>query len=265
MKEPLEAAPPARTANPRSSVWVPLAAIGLAAAASVLGVVFLRSARSIPAPERDLAAEARADLERRKFRPLSGPLEALLTDPTYKPIPTQTHPLLGEAAPDFTLSDTGGKSWTLSERLKDGPIVLVFYYGYHCNHCVSQLFGLHEDIDKFRELGAQLVAVSADPPELTRERYKKYGAFAFPVLSDAGNKVAEAFGTFTPSKKPGEDGDLLHGTFVIDRTGQVEWTNRGEGPFTENRTLLVELAHCEGRLPAQAIPRANGERKEPKR
>lgn len=251
MKEPLESASSAPIATPKPSFWLPLAVIGLAVAASLLGVVYLRSARSVPAPERDLAAEARADLERRNFRPLSGPLEALLTDASFKPIPTQTHPLLGDQGPDFTLTDTDGKSWTLSEKLKGGPVVLVFYYGYHCNHCVSQLFGLHEDIDKFRELGAPVVAVSADASELTRERYKKYGAFAFPVLSDAGNKVAELFGTFTPSKKPGEDGDLLHGTFVIDRTGQVVWANRGDGPFTENRTLLYELARLEGRLPAR--------------
>ena len=76
MKEPHETAHSALTVTPRSSVWVPLAVIAVAAAASLFGVVFLRSARSVPAPERDLAAEARADLERRKFRPLSGPLEA---------------------------------------------------------------------------------------------------------------------------------------------------------------------------------------------
>ncbi|MBY0461403.1 MAG: peroxiredoxin family protein, partial [Gemmataceae bacterium] len=63
----------------------------------------------------------------------------------------------------------------------------------------------------------------------------------FPVLSDPSNAVATKYGTYTPSAKPGEDGDLLHGTFVIDRKGRVVWANRGDGPFTENHTLLVEL------------------------
>jgi peroxiredoxin len=129
--------------------------------------------------------------------------------------------------------------------LTEGPVVLVFYYGYTCNHCVSQLFGLSKDIEKFRELGAQVVAVSADPLELTRERYEKYGAFAFPVLSDQGNAVAQKYGTFIPSPKKGEDGDLAHGTFVISRQGKIVWANRGDGPFTENRTLLVEVHRCE--------------------
>lgn len=36
-------------------------------------------------------------------------------------------------------------------------------------------------------------------------------------------------GTYTPSAKPGEYGDLLHGTFVIDRAARVVWANRGTG------------------------------------
>lgn len=242
----------ARPAGPdpgrrQRSPWLVLLGILIVSAGGLLLVNALRDWLSTPrpAPEQDLAAEARADLERRNFVPLSGALEALLADPKYQPVATQTHPLLGQAAPDFTLADVEKKEWTLAQQLRDGPVVLVFYYGYHCDHCVSQLFALHKDIEKFRELGAKVVAVSADPPEQTRERFEKYGAFAFPVLSDPGNKVAEKYGTFAPSPKPGEDGNLMHGTFVINRQGRVVWTNRGDTPFTENRTLLVEVQRCE--------------------
>lgn len=231
-------------ATTRRLWWIVLA-VGLCCtvAGTVLAVSFMRD-RHPPTPkqqQRDLAQEAQADLDRRNYKPLSEPLAALLVDASYKPIPTQTHPLLGQPAPDFTLSDTDDKPVTLSEKLKSGPVVLVFYYGYHCNHCVSQLFALNKDIEKFRELGATVLAVSADPSDQTRERFKQYGAFGFPVLSDPSNAVATKYGTYTPSMKPDEDGDLLHGTFIIDRQGRVVWANRGDGPFIENRTLLVEL------------------------
>jgi peroxiredoxin len=36
----------------------------------------------------------------------------------------------GVAAPDFTLPTADGSSWTLSEHLDAGPIVLVFLRGY---------------------------------------------------------------------------------------------------------------------------------------
>jgi len=244
MIEQLEFSPPAGTnaaLGRGTSFWMPLLATGLAVVMSLFAAWFSRAERPPLTPEPNLAAEGRHDLPRRYFKPLSGPLEALISDPEYQPVPTQTHHLLGQPAPDFTLLDVENKQWTLAEHLTEGPVVLVFYYGYNCNHCVSQLFGLHKDIEKFRELGARVVAVSADPPELTRERFKKYGAFAFPVLSDRGNAVAEKYGTFIPSPKEGEDGDLEHGTFVISRQGKIVWANAGDSPFTENRTLLLEV------------------------
>jgi peroxiredoxin len=233
-------APPASPSGRRRRFLAVLAA-GCLLAGTALAAGLLRE-RPRPAPEPpDLAKEAQADLDRRNYKPLSEPLTALLADPAYKPIPTQAHPLLGQPAPDFSLPDTDGKRVSLAESLKSGPVVLVFYYGYHCNHCVSQLFALNKDIDKLRELGATVLTVSADPSDQTRERFKQYGAFGFPVLSDPSNAVAAKYGTYTPSAKQGEDGDLLHGTFVIDRAGRVVWANRGDGPFTENRTLLLEI------------------------
>ena len=197
--------------------------------------------------EPDLALEAGKDLERRGFKPLSETLEKLISDRAYKPIPTQAPRLLGEQAPDFTLDEVSGKPWSLAETQAEGPLVVVFYYGYTCNHCVSQLFGLNKDIEKFSELGARVVAISADPTETTKARFAKYGAFGFPVLSDPGNKVAQTYGVYRP-KPMSDEGDLMHGTFVIDRKGKIVWINTGDEPFIENRTLLVEIARAEGRV-----------------
>ena len=232
-------------------ILAPLLFIGLVAAA-LAGVYVYRYAFATPSvspKKQDLAQEAQKDLEKRNFKPLSAPLTDLLADSKYQPVPTQTHALLFQPAPDFTLQDVDGKEWSLASGLKEAPVVLVFYYGYHCNHCVSQLFALDKDLDKFRELGVKVVAISADAPELTRERFKQYGRFGFTVLSDPGNKIAQKYDTYLPNPKLGEEGDLLHGTFLISREGKVVWTNRGEGPFTENRTLLHEMAKLEGRIP----------------
>ena len=230
-------------------IWAPLGVIALVVLSLGAFYAYRHFAAPIAAapPVRDLAQEARIDLEQRHFRPLSASLAALLADKTYEPIPTQAHGLLLQPAPDFTLADVDGKEWSLAEHRKAGPVVIVFYFGYHCNHCVSQLFGIDADIEKFRELGVTVVAISADAPELTRQRFKRYGPFKFPVLSDPSNKVAQAYETFVPNPKAGEEGDLLHGTFVISGQGKIVWSNRGDSPFTENRTLLHEVARVEGR------------------
>jgi peroxiredoxin Q/BCP len=36
-------------------------------------------------------------------------------------------PKVGDAAPDFTATDTDGKAVTLSTLLKDGPVILAFF------------------------------------------------------------------------------------------------------------------------------------------
>ncbi|MEI7685434.1 MAG: redoxin domain-containing protein [Planctomycetota bacterium] len=214
-------------------------------AAAGLGLIGWSMARYWKKPEPgpavvDIAQDVKDYLQKRNVRPLSEPLQKILADESVPTVKTQAHPLLDHAAPDFDLVDSGKIAWKLTEARKTGPVVLIFYYGYHCNHCVGQLFAINNDLPLFKEMGATVVAVSADPPELTRERFKKYGAFAFPVVTDPGNKTAAAYGSVQPVK--GKDDDVLHGTFIIDRQGIVRWANVGDEPFTDNRTLLRELA-----------------------
>jgi peroxiredoxin len=188
-----------------------------------------------------LAEEVRAYLHERGVRPLSDPLQKLLSDAAGGAVPTRPHPLLGKQAPDFELEDPHGGTHTLRSFLDRGPVVLVFYYGYYCNHCVSQLFALDKDWQYFHELGAEVVALSPDPPADTRQRFRRYGEFKFPVLSDPKNAVAERYGVFQPAR-PGQPENLDHATFVLDREGVVRWAQFGDEPFTDDRALLLEVA-----------------------
>ena len=174
---------------------------------------------------------------------------------------TQSHPLLGKRAPDFTLFDQRGQEWSLQGQLERGPVVLVFYLGYACDACVSNLFELNADLERFHSLGAEAVAVSGDSADLTRRRFEEYGAFGFPVLCDPGHAVARCYGTFQPVKGS-EPEKLLHGTFLIGCDGHVRWVGTGDMPFRNSKALLYELARLEGKLSEpQAIVNAGG--KEP--
>lgn len=178
--------------------------------------------------------DAEAYLAATGTRQLTEELGAILKDEGFRPVTTQPHRLIQQPAPSFTLSDSNDAPRSLSEW-SGRPLVLVFYYGYGCSHCVAQLFAINEDLHLLRELGAEVIALSSDSPEHTREKYAEYGAFNFPVLSDPENKVAAAYGV--------ADGDRLdHGTFVIDRHGKVVWAYQGGTPFLDNRTLLHVLA-----------------------
>lgn len=192
-------------------------------------------------PTGHIANDARAYLRSEKSRPLIEPLHEILSDAKFVPQESQPHELLGKPAPDFELPDDGGGPVTLKTLLNEGPVVVVFYYGYHCNHCVGQLFGLNEDLHRFTEMGTQVVAISGDPVELTAKRFVEYGRFNFPVLSDKDNRVAQQYGVFQP-EADGEPEMQLHGTFVINSDGTVLWTNTGNKPFLDNQTLLTVIA-----------------------
>jgi peroxiredoxin Q/BCP len=200
--------------------------------------------RPPPPAKEDVALRARAMLERHNAFPLSEPLQNILGEWKTFREESQSHSLVGKSAPDFSLTASDGRATTLKDLLRDGPLVLVFYYGYYCDHCVAQLFGINQDLAYFKELGANVAAISADPPEETRAKFDEYrdkgGAFAFPVLSDPGNKVAERYECFFPFK-PGRPELQLHGTFLIDRQGIVRFANTGLSPYTNHRSLLGHI------------------------
>jgi peroxiredoxin len=232
---------------------LPWGGLTLVALLAVVGFIYLGWSHFRPAPAeapaKDLAAEVRSYLSERGFRPLSEPLQHMLANTADATVASQTQPLLGKKAPEFELEDPNGRKHSLDAFLQKGPVVLVFYYGYYCNHCVSQLFALDKDIAYFHELGAEVVALSPDPPANTRQRFRRYGEFHFPVLSDPKNAVAELYGVFRPARE-GKGENLDHATFVLDRDGVVRWAQSGDEPFTNNRALLVELARLAGRVPA---------------
>lgn len=199
----------------------------------------------------DIAKDADAYLDAVESRPLPPDLQKLLNDPGFLPAQSQQHPLLRQPAPEFALPDHLDRSLSLAELNHDGPVVVVFYYGYWCSHCVAQLFALDKDLQHFTDLGAKVVAISADPSEQTLLRFAQYGKFDFPVLSDADNRVAEQYGVFTPAAE-GRESQLDHGTFVIDRAGRVVWACQGAEPFTDNRSLLAILAELQRVKPVAA-------------
>jgi peroxiredoxin len=176
------------------SSWLRYLTVTVLSFPLALGIRFILQ-KLIPV---NLAKDAVAFVREEKETPLAEPLAKILSDRDYQTCPTQPHPLLGEMAEDFTLLDESHHAVNLHECSRQGPVVLVFYYGYSCSHCVAQLFGIEEDLALFQGLGVRVLAVSSDPPETTSERYREYGRFSFSLLSDADNSVAFAYGVYRP-------------------------------------------------------------------
>lgn len=106
----------------------------------------------------------------------------------------------GWKAPDFTLKDPDGKSFTLSQNLGDKGLLIMFI----CNHCpyvqaiASRLAG---DAQALMNEGIQVAAVMsndyrhvpADSPANIKRFAAQHG-FSFPYLVDEGQVVGRAYG-----------------------------------------------------------------------
>ena len=182
-------------------------------------------------------------------------LAVILADSSFKPVESQSLELLNKPAPEFALPDVNGLEQKLSELGKGRPVVVVFYLGYGCSHCVAQLLSLDKDLHYFSELDADIVAISSDSPEHTAERYKEYGEFHFPVLADVDYSVSQKWGVYQPETDEKSE-FMYHGTFIVDSHGKVVWGAQGKEPFLDNKTLLHVLAKSQGLLPSQAIAKS---------
>jgi peroxiredoxin len=99
----------------------------------------------------------------------------------------------GDRVTDFTLLDRAGRSVSLTNILKTGPVVVTFYRGGWCPYCNIQLRAYQAILPELTALGARLVAISPQLAEGSLSTSETNG-LTFDVLSDVGNVVARAFG-----------------------------------------------------------------------
>ncbi|WP_419254156.1 peroxiredoxin-like family protein [Caulobacter sp. ErkDOM-YI] len=99
----------------------------------------------------------------------------------------------GELAPEFTLNDPDGRAVRSVDLLAQGPLVVTFYRGVWCPYCNMELEALQAARGYIRALGAKIVALSPQTEVNSRKSVRQNG-LDFPILSDVGGAVADAFG-----------------------------------------------------------------------
>ena len=105
---------------------------------------------------------------------------------------------VGQHAPDFYQKDAEGKDFKLSDALKKGPVVIIFYRGQWCPVCNKHLSQVQENLEQIMEKGSMVVAISPEKPEYLEKTALKTGA-NFSLIYDEGYKIADAYDvTFRP-------------------------------------------------------------------
>lgn len=128
---------------------------------------------------------------------------------------------VGETAPAFALASSTGGSLTLKNVLAEGPVALVFVRSADwCPFCRNQLKDLETARPDIAAAGLQLVALSYDAPATNAAAAEKLG-LKFPLLSDVGSKVIDAYG-IRNHEAQGRGAGIPHPVvFIVDRAGVI--------------------------------------------
>lgn len=99
---------------------------------------------------------------------------------------------VGSPAPDFTLTDTENRQWSLNE--KRGRIVaLLFYPGDETLVCTKQLCSVRNNWSQYLETGAEVVGISPGTKE-EHQQFAERHNLPMPLLVDDGRQITQIYG-----------------------------------------------------------------------
>ncbi len=174
-----------------------------------------------PAPERPYSTDAQTKL---------GPLN-------WEPF----------AAPPLECTDTDGKTVRL-EDFRGKNLLLVFYLGDECPHCVEQLKSINARSADWEGENTLVLAVSSTTPDKNKDS-ESVGKLSMRLLSDRDHANARRFTSYDDFEEM-----ELHSTILIDTKGRVHWKRTGGDPFTDMDFLLQSLKRMNGKpMTAQAV------------
>jgi peroxiredoxin len=165
--------------------------------------------------------------------------------------------VIGVKAPEFRAIDADSNIFILTETLKSGTVVLIFYRGFWCPVCNKHLEQIQDSLKLLTKKGVTVIAVSPEKPEYLKKMADKTGA-KFKLLYDEGYKIADAYDvTFSPKKSElviyntalganlkethSDDSQRLPipATYIIDKNGTIVW--RQFDPDYKKRSSVKDI------------------------
>lgn len=140
---------------------------------------------------------------------------------------------VGDTAPDFTLWEAPGKSFTLSEELENGPVVLVFYPADFTSGCTKELCTFRDMLTGFNDMGAQVLGISVDGI-FSHAAFKKANDIQFPLLSDWDKTTIRDYNIVFPDLA-GMREVAKRSVFVVDTDGMIvyKWVSEDPGKMPQ--------------------------------
>lgn len=141
---------------------------------------------------------------------------------------------VGEPAPDFSLVGTDNEEISLGQLKGAKNVVLLFYPMDFSPVCSLQLPGYQARKAEFDSRDTAIFGISTDS-KWSHKAFSEQLGLEFPLLSDYGRKVSDAYGVLRP------EGFTNRAVFVIDKEGVIRYidvTMPGEQP-DQNEVMKV--------------------------
>jgi peroxiredoxin len=126
---------------------------------------------------------------------------------------------VGAKAPDFTLPNQDRENVTLSEQLKNGPAVLVFFPAAFSSVCQQEMCTFRDSMAELGKSSARVLGISTDT-FFAQKAWADQQKLNFPLLSDYNKDVIRKYGVVNPDMIGLKD-ISKRAVFVIDRSGIV--------------------------------------------
>jgi thioredoxin-dependent peroxiredoxin len=106
-------------------------------------------------------------------------------------------PQAGDVAPDFTVQDTEGRTHTLSEMVKQGPVIVAFFPKAFTSGCTKEMTAYRDRYTDLEQSQAQVLAVSTDDKEQMK-KFKESLKASFPFIPDPEAKLTKLYDVKLP-------------------------------------------------------------------
>jgi peroxiredoxin Q/BCP len=147
---------------------------------------------------------------------------------------------VGDMAPDFTLRASDGKTYSAASFKGKQAIVLAWFPQAFTRGCTVECKSLAENGHLIKKFDVTYFMISIDPLEKNTAFAAEHKA-DFPLLSDPGKQVADAYGVMGDFSKYGLGMLPNRWTFYIGKDGRILSIDKDVKPATSAEDMATSL------------------------